>query len=376
MPSYLFISDIHMSNNLPFARPTAGGMTDRLEHQLDMWKEVAADAKENGVEGAFVLGDLFDKSKLDPITLVATARAITDFQEEIGAPVWFLPGNHEAVGVKGERFNVEVFGAVGSDLIKYRGEGVVKLHPWLAFHFLEYGTHEATRERLAKAKAQMIDGQNILLMHHSITGAESFGWVCDDGLEAEEVCEGFDLTLSGHFHQTQKFGATGMYLGSPMHHNYNDVGREATYYIGKFNKGKKPKMYKRETVAPKFHALTYDAATVPADIDWAAEGIASGDYVRLSIRATASDWTASSVVAARLEASAAEQGVRAKAKQVPIPSHRKRTEAASGAKEGSLSLDVLIREYVDHDAVDIGGLDAARLKALGAEILGEARASC
>lgn len=66
------ISDVHMSNRLPFAQPTTNGMTDRLEDQIRLWAHVAKTATDTEAKAILVLGDLFDKALVDPVTLHAT----------------------------------------------------------------------------------------------------------------------------------------------------------------------------------------------------------------------------------------------------------------------------------------------------------------
>jgi DNA repair exonuclease SbcCD nuclease subunit len=210
----LFTGDLHMSNSLPYARPAEDGRTDRLNDQLDMFQTVGRYARDNPeIKGAFLNGDTFDKSKPDPVTLVETIGAIRELARIV--PVYILPGNHDACNsLKGERFNVELFDHIGDDVdITYMETGSPVHLGDVTFWPIEFMPASETMARVKEMRDRVnsptyvkAGATNVLLFHNAVVGCQHLSWVCDDGILAEELCEGWDYVIGGHFHTHQDFG--------------------------------------------------------------------------------------------------------------------------------------------------------------------------
>jgi DNA repair exonuclease SbcCD nuclease subunit len=362
----LMISDIHMSNTLPYARPVENGQTDRLVDQAKLWAHVAQTAEDDDVDGIYVLGDLFDKAKVDPVTMTATVKAITSMTR----PVYLLAGNHDSNTTYGGRFMVEALGAMGNANVEYIQTGdVLRPTEWLAFHPLSFASNVKSRAGLAEIRGRLVeDAQNVLLLHHSIVGCKHLGWVCDDGLVADEVVEGFDRVYTGHFHETQKFGedGRGMYLGSPMHHAYGDSGRSAPYWVVTFREGKKTKHKMVEAPLPRFHYVRH-----PEPIP---ETARPGDYLRWVTNATAEEWAVlqPSII---LEVEEARRlGYHATFKNKPKSSKVVRLARTDDVSKLP-SLKQQIKAYVAHIRPDATPEERASYVARGLAILGEAQRS-
>lgn len=362
----LVTSDLHLSNKLPHARPSAAGRTDRFDDQLAMLEQMRQVAEEQNADIALLLGDIFDQSLVDAVTLTHSVSAVVAFP----CPVYILPGNHDAVNVRGGRFTVEAFGAMGRDHIHYIGRPKPLRFDNTVFWPVAFMPAEETKKVLGEIRGNLNPSDtNVLLFHNSVLGCTHIGWTCDDGLEPEEVCEGFDYVLSGHFHDTQRFGpgGIGLYMGAPMHHHFGDVGRPAGFWMMNFGrtKGKRTEEW-IESNAPKFH--TYDdlAAKVTA---------APGDYVRFKISATHADWARMLPQAKAVCSALASKGFRADFKHDPIYHHeaRMRMPSAKASKSAKMSLDKAISDYVGMEGVVVGGLDPERLKTIGREALAAIR---
>lgn len=373
------ISDIHMSNRLMGARPGPDGVTDRLQDQVGLWKRVHQSAREHGSTDIFVLGDLFDKSLVDAITLTSTVRAIAEADD---LTHWILPGNHDAVNTRGGRFTVEAFGEMGNDRIRYMKTGErygFGLGGWCGFWPLEYGDQDRSRAALEEIKSNRevvksapgvsAGRQENLLLHHSIVGCKFADWVCDDGLDAEEVCDGFDWVYSGHFHDTQTFGAgkRGMYLGAPMHHRFEDAGRPAGFWNMIWDgKGGCEKVFV-DGSCPRFFETEGAYEDVP-------EGATRGDYIRLNVTATTIGWEGvKATVRERVDAWN-KAGYRASFKHKPIYHHTRRVAATETKKAGGMSVEAMMAAYVESPDVDTTSLDLARLRRIGREALEAAKA--
>ena len=376
MPVYesLWISDIHMDRGLPHAKPTADGSTDRLEDQVALWGRLRQEAAKRGVKDIWIPGDLFNNSRPDAVTLSATARCLAELADD-GLQVYLLPGNHDAVGVTGGRFTLEAFGALGREGIKYvggnhlspvsKGDGAIEIWP---VQFMP--TKEAERAITEIRAEKHDDKMNILVLHQSIVGCTHVGWTCDDGLDGDKVCEGFDAVVSGHFHDTQRFGlaSQGLYLGAPMHHRFDDCHRRAGYWSIKVNTAKRT--VKREFIdggAPRFHEIDW-GADVPSEIK-------RGDYLRYKVRATHAEWTKLRPTVEACVSEAQTSGLRASFRHDPVYHHDRRL-GAKGDDMSSASLlkgEDLVVAYVDSPEVATSGLDKAELKRIGKAVLERAR---
>lgn len=357
----LNISDIHMSNSLPHAKQTnARGVTDRLADQLALWRRVFAAAERARCEAIFIQGDLFDHSRTDAITLTETFRAI-------GAspvPVFIVPGNHDGVNTRGERFTVEALSELPR--CQYMETGwAYRPRPWLTFWPMEFSPLARTREALKAMKLQRGE-VNVLLMHNSVVGCTHGGWTCEDGqgLTPAELTERFDHVLSGHFHDPQFFGRKqkGRYLGAPMHHRFDDVGRPAGFWIMEFRKDGSRKEVFVDGGAPRFH-------TVPFTKDRAELKVRRGDYVRVIVRCTHAKLVKKQIAADRYVDTLREQGLRANWIHEPVYHHVSRMAStdSSGAAE-VLTPRKMVPGYVETVEVDTAGLDRKALKRMGREI--------
>jgi len=363
----LAVADVHMSNKLPYAKPTANGLTDRLEDQMALWEQIRKVAKEEEVMAVFVLGDLFDKSLVDAVTLTATVQAIVG----LGVDVYILPGNHDANSIRGGRFTVEAFGAMNRPGIHVIGENPgqhveieIKKGNWNLWP-VAFKPVEEMREEI-KAIQKKLDARkyHALLLHGSVLDSKHLGWICDDGLDPKEICDGFEAVLAGHFHDPQTFGLNGRYLGAPMHHNFGDAGREAGFWIVDFQEGGMLSYDFHPSNAPRFHVCSslkehHDAV--------------SGDYLRFQLEATHARWAKIKPKAqAHCEALKAK-GIKADFKHKPVYHHESRLAKSSIGKKETVSMEEALGEYIEASGVVTTGLDEKRLKEMGTEILGRAR---
>lgn len=357
-------ADLHMYNRLPYARPSADGRTDRLDEQLAVLRQMREEALRHDVDWVFLLGDIFDKSLVDAVTLTHTIEEIVQFH----CPVGILPGNHDANSLKGGRFTVEAFGAMKRDGLRFLHSEKPLKFGWLKFWPLAFMPVEPSRQALARMRERLNpEDVNVLLFHNSIIGCTHIGWKCDDGLRAAEVCSRFDYVLAGHFHTHQLFGKRkqGMYLSAPMHHHFGDVGREAGFWILNFHdNGRRDELFIKSD-APRFYKA--DKLETPPEV-------VAGDFLRFQIRATHPEWEAM-LPAARAYVSALElKGIRADVKHDPIYHHESRMGGPpKKTKAAALTIDEAVTRYVDTPGVIPGTLDKERLKALGRDALSAMR---
>lgn len=350
----LVTADLHASNRLPYAKPIGDGVTDRLQDLVELIGRINDTAKEHRVDASFILGDTFDRSLVDAVTLTHTAKALSSTP----VPLYIMAGNHDANSIRGGRFTVEAFGAIEHARLNYLSE-VLSPRSWLNFIPIPFMTvSEAERKIKAAKKARDKKATNVLLFHNSVLGCDHLEWTCDDGLEAKLLTTGFNYALGGHFHEHQVFGKkeNGMYVGAPMHHNFGDRGRPAGFWIIDFYEDGEADFDFIEGHAPKFHVVK----ELKRDEDWQ-----KGDYVRVEIEATHADWTRK-----KMEVKTfcdGLDGIRASYKHKPIYHHKKRLSSVK-TDEG-VTLDKALGEYVEGAGTVTGRLNVKRLKRLGLEIL-------
>lgn len=360
------LSDQHMSNNLPYAKPSnSGGITDRLVDQINLWSQVEKLAQQYSVDAVFSLGDLYDKGKVDPITLTQTTKSLVSLSKHV--PVYILPGNHDAVSVKGEHFNVEAYRYIGHDVHcfktfqphEYSLSNGLNLHFW-AVEYMRPKETLIALERIRRSSGYASQNINVLLFHNSVVGCEHLAWICDDGLTPEQLLDGFDWAIGGHFHTHQKFGSEeqGMYCGSWMQHDFSDIGeRQGCWLIEWDEVGKRNDVF-LPLESPRF--WTREPAVIP-------DMATPGDYLRWIVKATHSDFLLMKNGLDKSKKEAETAGFRVDYKHEPIHQHVQRI--IKHDELSTITMEQMVGRYVDSDTVEIGGLDKQRLKQLGREIL-------
>lgn len=362
----VFTADIHMSNNLPFSAPFTGnrpgnlkGYTDRLLEQRDVWDQIFGFVEKKKAEALFVLGDLFDHSKVDAATLTETVRNVV----KCPVPVYILPGNHDATTTTGGRFTVEAFRAMGNQRIKVIGDSLKPMKfDKVRIYSVSFRTHAETENAIIRIKKKLNPKKlNVLLLHCSILGAEAYGWKCDDGVDSALFESDFDHVLSGHFHRTQAFSKNGFYVGSPMQHSFSDEGSPSGIWVGDFRGKKRGFMFKHfETTAARFHTFK--------NARWKCEEfskVKKGDFVRFEIKATHADWVKKKVaIDALCRKLAEEENLRVDYKFRPISQASQRIALPKGG--GAISLKKAVAEYVKATETE---LDSKTLRRLGKDIL-------
>jgi len=367
----LFTADLHMSNKLPFSKPVENGLTDRFQDQLLVLEKIFDVAKREKVDAIFILGDLFDKALVDPVTLTHTIQTLVENDKR---PIFILPGNHDASSVKGGRYIVEACGAMDKKHIRviqdepFELDGeTVRFWP-MAFKALGDNLLDLESIRKNDAVAKLgTTNFDVLLMHNSVIGARHMNWVCDSGLDGNSLCSGFDRIYSGHFHTPQKFGTNGMYVGAPMHHHFGDAGRDTVCVITEFRKDKIiDKLVKIDS--PRFHSFdNLEGGNLE-------KGVKSGDYVRFNIEATQADWINLKPSVEALFVSWSKLGLNLSYVHKPVYHHESRM-VGLGVETGDVTLENAISNYVDSMDLPEFNLDSGELKKLGLELLAAARQS-
>lgn len=355
----LATADIHSSNRLPHSKPTCDGMTDRLCDVINVIEKINMSAKNYNVDSIFILGDIFDRSLVDAVTLTQTAKALS----ETPVTTYIMAGNHDANSIRGGRFVVEAFGVINHDKLVYLDKKISPTN-WLNFIPIPFMATIEAKNKIKSYKDEISNETvNVLLFHNSVLGCNHADWTCDDGLEPDLLTTDFDYALGGHFHAPQQFGENnnGMYLGAPLHHNFGDKDRDAGYWIIDFYEDGDADFDFIDSEAPKFHVTN----ELIADESWK-----RGDYVRVELQATNADWVKMKPGVENFIDSL--EGLNVSYKHKPIYHHKKRLDVVSGETE-NVTIEGAIEEYVKSKGIVTGGLNKKRLKNIGIDILHEVR---
>lgn len=356
------LADLHLSNALPHAKPLPGGsgLTTRFSEQIEAIGRAATEAARLDVP-ILALGDMYDRAALDAITLTESIRLMTKSNAR-----WIvIAGNHDAHSLSGGRFNVEVFREMEHPRIELLKLGqCVEIGEW-DLHALPFASVEMNRAQLpalraaAEERRSRTGRRQALLMHQAIVGCRVEGkWISDHGLSPDEACQGFDETLAGHFHEPQRFGRSGRYLGAPMQFRTSDAGGERGAWLLSFTTDKL--IAKRlDLGAPRFFRVGSIAEAEE-------QGAKVGDYVFVETSSISSERDEVSV-----STETQKDGLHVVHKHTPVYHHT--TRAMEGGLDGfrrsPLELSML---YLSHETVQTGGFSFDELAAEARAILDSA----
>lgn len=372
----LVTADLHLSNSLPHSRlqsKNRRGVTDRLADQLRVIDRIKSIVSEMKADLIIILGDIFDRRLVDAITLSAGVEAIRELSTV--APVWLLPGNHDANSARGDRFLIEAFSEMRFPNVTYLGghSGIsAPGYEGLVFYPVSWSPIGEARERIQEARySRDTASRSILLLHQGVNGCKDGGWVCDGELDPKEVCDGFDLVISGHFHEPQNFGDCGYYVGAPMQFDFRDADSSArSVMLITFSSAPNPLIKRLNITSPRFFVRRWSdlsrAKLLP-------RGVKRGDYLRIDVRATREDFAAMrSEVDSYIE-QLRDSGVNAMgAKHELISDTESRIVIDSDSSVAS-NFEMVIDRYIA--LANLGSLDCNRLSAIGKEILRETLAN-
>lgn len=355
-------ADIHMSNSLPFSSMVKNGCSDRLLEQMKLWGKIYKVILRKKAQYLFILGDLFDRSKVDAVTLTHTVSAIVNCP----VPVFILPGNHDAATMSGGRFTVEAFSEMNNKDIMVLGlDSERRLtfgsNSTPSIWSVSFRTVAETEKAIREIKKNMDRSMNnILLLHGSILGADSYGWKCDDGLDPKIFNE-FDQVIAGHFHQTQAFAENGFYVGSPMQLHFGDCASDCGVWYAEFNDKKKNKFEYIKIRSSRFHVFDYDDFKLDLV---ASEKYKKGDFIRLKLSCTHADFINRKSGVEETCRVLKDKGFRVDYRHKPISQINERISIAK--EDGVLELDGSIVKYVKSIETE---LKTKRLIKMGKEIL-------
>lgn len=351
----LFTADWHLSNSWPYAVPDENGITDRFKDQLNMIEQIGNIAEAEEVNDIFILGDLFDKSTLDAITLQYALAAIMQLAEKVS--VYVLPGNHDAKNSKAQHYAVDFFRILEEsefdiDVNVLDNKTTIEIED-VVFHSIPWMPIDKTNEAISQIQFNK-KLTNVVLLHQSVIGCRLNGsWVADEGIDAIKF--GDHIYLAGHFHSPQEFNH-GMYIGAPMQKDFGDAGEERRVVIGTFDDGE-VEFEDRAIEAPRFYSYKFSNDSY----DLVNPELKDGDYLRVQVESTHAVYKTRLEEAKEACSTYQKIGVNIFFQHIPVSDHSVRLKT-----NGPIDYLQAMKEYINISNTE---LDKKQLANIGKQLL-------
>jgi DNA repair exonuclease SbcCD nuclease subunit len=365
----LITADWHLSNRLPYAQKNRETLvSDRLLDAVNTIDWIINEAATREVP-LLVLGDIFDRRQPDAVAL-KMAMAIFGSACDAGIDIYILPGNHDAHDNRGLHYVVDALAVAGWDNLTVFKAGQIHHLDGANLCPIPFSSRSSTISWAKKYSAQPLDKPRILLMHDTIQGSMSQGWIADEGLLPTELA-GFECILAGHIHQAQKLPRplVGAYVGSPYQKDFGESKNHPTITLLTVN-GVKTLL--EAIPLPPSISMPFCTQTTEDGANWHTSGdISQAKYVRVIF--TGTDKAMEAVEPQMLEIIDGWKKANKKISSVTLI-HRG-SSALSGGRMGIDLMEMpawneIIKGYVDLQSVK-KGKNADALVADGVSILKE-----
>ena len=237
----LHLSDLHLGRRLC--------EVDLFADQRHILRQCVKMARENGVDGVLVAGDVYDRN----VPTVGAVTLLDEFLTELCAariPVYLISGNHDSADRLG--FGSRLLSTGGIHLAAVFSGGLEHytlqdefgpVHLW-ALPFIRpsqvrAALPEQSIESYTDAVAALIRAaepdfsvRNLFMAHQFVTSGGKKPETCDsetlnlgtlDNVDSS-VFDGFDYVALGHIHGPQQVGAEHIrYCGSPLAYSVSEV---------------------------------------------------------------------------------------------------------------------------------------------------------
>lgn len=217
------LSDLHLSNNLPYSKVTPDGETDRLKDIKKFF--IRLYRKE--YEHVLILGDLFDNRRLDAVTIKVGTKCVRLLSQ--AGQVYLVPGNHDTEDAAGMHNTLQFLEAIGPGVKVFKtgdtlefGDTVLHAFPYLsAKKFI--AAVEETADILEEGK------KHVALIHQAVKGAKQGEHDFPSEIPPS-ILSPFDLVLSGHVHHRQRIKNV-EFVGSSYNIDFREANQLQGYHI-------------------------------------------------------------------------------------------------------------------------------------------------
>jgi len=220
----LFFSDLHAHNYQDFSSYNEG-TSSRLDDAMGTVLLIADDAARHKVDYICFGGDVFHlKNFVDSQVLRYTFEMFKQLAEV--APVYMCAGNHDYKSWDKDPVLVEMASGLLGDI--HMTERAELKEGWQLFTF--------NYRRKLDDLQQVLDNWNpvpksIGLFHQDIIGSKYGGIEVMKGIDSAQLSKLFTVSFVGHYHTPQLYWHNVISIGSPLAHNFGDVGAHHGWWI-------------------------------------------------------------------------------------------------------------------------------------------------
>ncbi len=234
---YLAVGDQHFGAGADLGHKPG----ERLAEQEAVWEWTLQHAREHQVDAILHAGDWFNARKPEPEVMLAAERPLVRHRDLGGAPVISIVGNHDVSSLD-SGCALDVFAEAGlielartPRVVLADGGARVACLPWAPVSRLA-ANYDGPRDLLNDHAARLLvdaarqlrneagygEQPVILLTHFAISGTSlpsglDVGQLLEPVLDQDELLAiGYDAVLAAHIHRPARFGANGLYVGSPQ----------------------------------------------------------------------------------------------------------------------------------------------------------------
>jgi DNA repair exonuclease SbcCD ATPase subunit/DNA repair exonuclease SbcCD nuclease subunit len=214
------LADTHLSNSLPYSKLDERGISDRLRDVATFFARLM----KTDPPGVIHLGDVFDKRRLDAVTIKVVTAIFKRLRTKT-RPVFIVPGNHDTEDAAGRHNSAQYLSVLGVDVLDakkgFELDGTV-------FHSFPYLSTRAFIESVEEAEP-LKGKRNVALFHQAVKGARQ-GAVPFPSEVPPSIFEKFDLALGGHVHHKQRIGNI-VFVGSTWNVDFREAGEAQGYHL-------------------------------------------------------------------------------------------------------------------------------------------------
>ena len=206
-------SDMHFNNWRQFSS-SVGGLNSRFKEQIKVFsqiKEMAFDA-----DCSIFGGDVFHNvRKID----VDVFNVVRDLWKDFPCPLYVVDGNHDlSIRENPEWMHRSFESLIGGDVKHLNGLGTFES---LKLFGVGY----------ADGIMGLENNYDLIVVHKEPVGAKYGNYVFQEGVNWKELEKKCKFLMFGHIHQYQKLSDKTYVVGSPMSHNFGDIGDRGVLVI-------------------------------------------------------------------------------------------------------------------------------------------------
>jgi DNA repair exonuclease SbcCD nuclease subunit len=219
---FLATGDLHAHNWKQFARTTPAGLNSRLHHILQVFKILAATAKERRIKKVLLNGDIFESADYIATDVYDAVYMELEALHQAGLEVAITVANHDISSASKARLvhTLRPFSRVAQVIEQ-------PLRLWQRLYVIPWMEPDALKRAIAEASRRGY-GHQCLVLHCAVQGAKTgpkdYLLRCPVKLK-DLFPDKWDLILLSDFHKTQFLANNVLYLGSPIQHTFGETHR-------------------------------------------------------------------------------------------------------------------------------------------------------